>query len=77
MGGNRQAPATLGHQCSTLPSYATGRRISAETAEAFLAGHRVSPREIEQVIRQGVLFRLDADGLKRAVASELWLRNRL
>jgi len=59
-------PGTMGVQ---------GERVSAKDADAFLAGHTVSIREVEQLTGLDLLPKLDAEALKRAVASELWPRN--
>jgi DNA/RNA endonuclease G (NUC1) len=59
-------PGTMGVQ---------GERVSAEAADAFLTGHTVSVREVEHLTGLDLLPRLDAESLKRAVASELWPRN--
>ncbi len=52
-----------------------GERISAEAADAFLAGHTLSIREVESLTGLDLLPQLDTEALKRAVASELWPRN--
>ncbi len=59
-------PGTLG---------VAGERISAEDADTYLAAHTVSIREIENLTGLDLLPNLNADALKRAVASELWPRN--
>jgi endonuclease G len=59
-------PGTMGLQ---------GERVSAKDADAFLAGHTVSIREVEQLTGLDLLPKLDAEALKRAVASQLWPRN--
>jgi len=43
--------------------------------DAFLAGHTVSIREVEMLTGLSLFPGLDAEGLKRAVASELWPRD--
>lgn len=59
-------PGTMGVQ---------GERISGKDADAFLAGHTMSIREVEGLTGLDLLPKLDAEALKRAVASELWPRN--
>jgi DNA/RNA endonuclease G (NUC1) len=59
-------PGTMGIQ---------GQKISGAAADAFLAGHAVSIRELERLTGLDLLPTLDAEALKRAVASELWPRN--
>ena len=44
-------------------------------ADAFLAGHTVSLREVEHLTGLELLPTLEAEGLKKAMASELWPRN--
>lgn len=52
-----------------------GQTISAEAADAFLAAHTVSVKEIEHLTGLDLLPTLDAEPLKREVARELWARN--
>ena len=59
-------PGTMGVQ---------GERVSGQDADAFLAGHTVSIREVERLTGLNLLPKLDAEALRRTVASELWPRN--
>jgi len=52
-----------------------GQPLSAQAADAYLRGHTVSLREIEYLTGVDLLPKLDAESLKKAVASELWPRN--
>lgn len=52
-----------------------GQRVSTQEADTFLTGKLVSIREIERQAGLDLLPRLDAEALKRAVASDLWPRN--
>jgi DNA/RNA endonuclease G (NUC1) len=61
-------PLTPGPEANT----ATKR---GNAADAYLAAHTTSVKEIEHLTGLDLLPRLDADSLKRAVASELWPRN--
>ncbi len=47
----------------------------SKAAEAYLAAHTVSLRDLEQLTGLDLLPRLDRAALKEAVASELWPRN--
>lgn len=47
----------------------------ASAADAYLAAHTVSIRELETLTGTDLLPKLDVESLKRAVASELWPRN--
>ena len=51
-----------------------GRAHPRAAADAFLSRHTVSIREIENLNGLNLLPTLDAEALKRAVASELWPR---
>ena len=50
-------------------------KAALAAAATFLMGHTVSIRELEQLTGLDLLPNLDADALRRAVASELWPRN--
>jgi DNA/RNA endonuclease G (NUC1) len=52
-----------------------GARINAEAADAFLVGHIMTIGEVEQLTGLDLLPKLDAESLKKAVASVLWPRN--
>jgi DNA/RNA endonuclease G (NUC1) len=56
-------------------SFLSGPKLSPAEADAYLAGHTASIREIENLTGIGLLPNLSADDLKEAVASELWPRN--
>jgi DNA/RNA endonuclease G (NUC1) len=47
----------------------------SKAAENYLKAHTVSLREIEHLTGIDLVPKLDAEGLKKAVASELWPRN--
>jgi hypothetical protein len=47
----------------------------SKAADAYLAAHTASLKEIEHLTGLGLLPKLDAESLKKAVASELWPRN--
>ena len=55
------------------PNAVTG--AGSEAAGAYLAAHTVSIRELVTLTGISLLPRLDAEALKRAVASELWPRS--
>ena len=57
------------------PDGTQGRPKVGTAAEAYLAFHTASIREIEQLTGLDLLPKLDAESLKRSVARELWLRN--
>jgi endonuclease G len=44
-------------------------------ADAYLAAHAVSIHEVEHLTGLQILSHMDAESLKRSVASELWPRN--
>ena len=52
-----------------------GSPKAGTAAEAGLAFHTASIREIEHLTGLDLLPKLDAEPLKRSVARELWLRN--
>jgi DNA/RNA endonuclease G (NUC1) len=47
----------------------------SKAPDAYLAAHTVSLKEIEHLTGLDVLPKLDAESLKKAVASALWPRN--
>ena len=47
----------------------------SKATDAYLAAHTVSVKEIEHLTGIDLLPKLDAESLKKAVASELWPRN--
>lgn len=47
----------------------------ARGADAYIATHTLSSREPETLIGIDLLPRLDAEALKQAVASEVWVRS--
>ena len=47
----------------------------SKAADAYLTAHTVSLKEIEHLTGIDLLPKLDAENLKKAVASELWPRN--
>lgn len=47
----------------------------SKAADAHLAAHTVSMKEIEHLTGIDLLPKLDAESLKKAMASELWPRN--
>ena len=49
--------------------------LAASAADAYLAAHTISIRELETLTGLDLLPKLDAEALKQAVASELWPRN--
>lgn len=57
------------------PERGQGKPKGGAAAEAYLAAHTVSIREVEHLTGLDLLPKLDAESLKRAVASELWPRN--
>jgi DNA/RNA endonuclease G (NUC1) len=56
------------------PGGGQGKQRST-AADAYLAGHLVSISEVENLTGLDLLPKLDAEALKKAVASELWPRN--
>ena len=56
------------------PEIRTAQQRS-KAADAYLAAHTVSLKEIEHLTGIDLLPKLDAESLKKAVASELWPRN--
>ncbi len=52
-----------------------GKRINAKASDAYFAGYTLSILELENLTRLDLLPKLDAEALKRAVASGLWPRN--
>lgn len=49
--------------------------LAASAADAYLAAHFVSLRELETPTGIDLLLKVDAEALKRAMASELWPRS--
>ena len=47
----------------------------SKAADAYLAAHTVSLKEIEHLTGLDLLPKLDTESLKKAGASELWPRN--
>src|SRR5262249_38354284 len=56
-------------------SFLSGTKLSPAEADAYLAGHTASIREVESLTGIDLLPNLTSDELKRAVASEIWPRN--
>jgi DNA/RNA endonuclease G (NUC1) len=54
---------------------ATTAQKRSKAADAYLAVHTVSLKEIEHLTGLDLLPKLDAESLKKAVAGELWPRN--
>jgi DNA/RNA endonuclease G (NUC1) len=61
-------PFTPGPEGRTAPQ-------RGKAADAYLAAHTVSLKEIEHLTGLDLLPKLDAESLKKAVASELWPKN--
>ena len=57
------------------PDGSQGKPKVGTAAEAYLAFHTASIRDIEHLTGLDLLPKLDAESLKRSVARELWLRN--
>jgi hypothetical protein len=57
------------------PAFLSGLKLLPAEADAYLAGHTTSIREVENLTGLDLLPNLNADDLKKAVASELWPRN--
>ena len=56
-------------------SFLSGPKLSPAEADAYLAGHTASIREVENLTGLDLLPNLTAEAMKKAVASELWPRN--
>ena len=82
--GDRQEPAMLAfllpNRRRGLPvppgtRGVAGRRVTSEQADAYLGRQAVSLERLEHLTGLTLLPKLKGDGLRRAVASELWPRN--
>jgi len=56
-------------------SFLSGPKLSPAEADTFLAAHTTSIREVETLTGVNLLPNVTDEGLKSAVASELWPRN--
>jgi DNA/RNA endonuclease G (NUC1) len=56
-------------------SFLSGPKLSPADADMFLSAHTASIREVENLTGLDLLPNLTAEGLNRAVVSELWPRN--
>lgn len=64
----------LPHQPFT-PDPSIPRNQRGAAADAYLADHLVSLKDLERLTRLDLLPKLDLEALKHAVANELWPRN--